>query len=196
MYVVDLGSEIALLILGLLVLATIWWARQVGRGMPFRPVVLGVLSIGYFLLFLLFETGDWLALDDVAPFDLALLLLAGAGAYYWSLRTTRILHLQGGRQGYRGSPVLVLLWLLLLLLEVYVQQVILGHVTVFHLVVIRGLPSPTSVDPTSISHPYRVVIATVDALFALGTGLALGNNAGLFTIFGHAGWKRRAASRA
>jgi hypothetical protein len=158
-------------------------------------VLLAVLSLVYFLLFVVVETGNWLAIDDLAPIAVGLLLLAGVASYYFSVRTTRLLYSPQGELGYRGSPVLVVVWLVLLLLEIFVQQVILGHITVLDIVVIRGLPSPTPVDPTSISHPYRVVLATVDALFALSTGVALGNNAGLYSRFARRWWRRRSKGR-
>ncbi len=171
----------------MLVVAGFWWAHKVSQGVRFRPLLLGILSVVYVLLFLTVETGSWLGVEQVAPIDLVLLAIALAISYAVSLRSIRILYNARGQTGYRGSPVLVGAWLVLLLLEIYVQQVILGRITIFHLIVIRGLPAPT--DPDSISHPYRVVLAAVDALFALSTGLALGGNAALYTVFTRSRWK-------
>ena len=187
MYSVDVTGSVALVVLGGVIIVGLWWAHKVSEGVRFRPILLGVLSVGYVLLFLTVETGSWLGVEEVAPIDLSLLLLALVLAYLVALRSTRILYNRRGETGYRGSPVLVGVWLVLLLLEIYVQQVILGRITIFHLIVVHGLPSP--VDPESVSHPYRVVLALVDALFALGTGLALGANAALYTVFTRARWR-------
>jgi hypothetical protein len=186
MYWVDVTGALALTVLAVVVVAGIWWAHRVSQGVRFRPVLLGVLSVAYVLLFLTVETGNWLGIEDVAPLDLSLLGIALVVAYVVSLRSTRVLYNARGEIGYRGSPVFVAVWLVLLLLEIYVQQVILGRVTIFHLIVVRGLPSP--VDPASVAHPYRVVLETVDALFALSTGVALGGNAALYTVFSRARW--------
>jgi hypothetical protein len=187
MYSVDVTGTVALAVLGGVVVVGLWWAHKVSQGVRFRPVLLGVLSVAYVLLFLTVETGSWLGVAEVAPIDLSLLVLAFLAAYIVAARSIRILYNARGESGYRGSPVLVGAWLVLLLLEIYVQQAILGRITIFHLIVIHGLPSP--VDPGSVSHPYRVVLASVDALFALSTGVALGGNAALYTVFTRARWK-------
>jgi hypothetical protein len=190
MYEITLTATLALLLLGVVVAATLWWAHAVSQGVKFRPILLGLQSVGYVLLFFAFETGNWLGVDDVAPLDVALLVVTGLIAYLVSLGSTRILRNGQGELGYRESPSLVLVWLLLLLLEVYIQQSILGEVTIFHLVIVQGIPSPTPIDPTTLSDPYRVVVTTVDALFAMGTGIALGDNAALYSVFARARLKR------
>ncbi len=190
MYVVDLNEGIAFLVLSGIVVGALWWAHVVSQGVKFRPVLLGLLSVGYVLFFFSIETGNWLGVDDVAPLDLTLLVVTGVIAYLVSFGSTRVLYNRKGELGYREGPMLMVVWLVLLLLEVFVQQAVLGQVTIFHLVIVRGIPSPTPVDPTAISHPYQVVVTTVDALFAMGTGLELGDNAALYSSFARARLKR------
>jgi|HubBroStandDraft_1064217.scaffolds.fasta_scaffold218828_1 hypothetical protein len=193
MYWVDVTGALALAVVGAVVVVGIWWAYKVSQGVRFRPILLGVLSVAYILFFLAVETGNWLGIADVAPIDLSLLAIALVVSYFVTLETTRILYNHRGETGYRGNPVLVVVWLVLLLLEIYVQQVILGRVTIFHLIVVRGLPAP--VDPGSVAHPYRVVLATVDALFALSTGVTLGGNAALYTLYSRSRWNHARRDR-
>lgn len=189
-YEVDLSGWVAIALLGAIVIGGLWWAYLVSQGVRFRPILLGVLSAGYVLLFFTVETGNWLGVDGVAPFDLGLLAVVGVVAYLISIRSTCVLYNRQGELGYREDPILVIVWLLLLLVEIYVQQSILGEVTVFQFVVVRGIPSPTPVDPSTLSDPVRVVVTTVDALFAMSTGVALGDNAALYSAFARARLKR------
>ncbi len=182
MNVVHLAPLAAFAVLGALVVLYLGWAYLVARGVRFRPVLMGATTALYLVLFFVLETAAALGASWLVVLNLLLVALAADAAFVLTLRSTRVFRDPGGRWAYRGSPTVVIVWLVLLLLEIYVQQILLGHVALLHLVVLRGLPWPLPVNPAGIPRPYRVALAIVDALFALGTGLAAGTNVGTYAV--------------
>ncbi len=196
MDVVDLSAWSALILLGAIVVVYLLWAYAVARGVRFRPVLAGAITAFYLAFFFFLETATTLGPPSLVALNLLLVVIAGGAAFAATVRTTRVLRDPAGRLLYRGSPGIVLTWLVLLLLEIYVQQLLLGYVAILHLVVIRGVPLPVSPGAISVDRPRRVALALVDALFAIGTGLAVGSNVAMYLVFAHARWSRphRAAS--
>jgi hypothetical protein len=160
------------------------WAIVLGRGVPYRPVYVGIVSLFYVLVMCLLLTGDWLGLTGVAPLDL---ILFGSGLVLmaaYSVRTVRVARRADGRMAYRGKPLVVVVWLLIFLLEIYVQVAILGVIQFGPWLSISGFPGSATTPLSSVPHPGQFVLATVDALFALGTGVTVGHNAGVSTAIG------------
>ena len=108
---------IAGLFLLFVLIFAIAWAIVLGRGVPYRPVYVGIASLFYVLVMCLLLTGDWLGLTGVAPLDL---ILFGSGLVLmaaYSVRTVRVARRADGRMAYRGRPLVVVVWLLIFLLE-------------------------------------------------------------------------------
>ena len=183
MDVIELGPVTALVVLACIVVFYLGRAYLVAHGIPFRPVLIGAITASFLFLFFLVETATALGPGWLVVVNLLLLALAAHAAFLVTYRSTQIVRDSHGRWTYHSSRAVVLAWLVLLLLELYVQQAFIGYVTILHFIVLRGGPFPVTTPPTSIDPTGRAALAIVDALFALGTGLAVGRNAGLFLLF-------------
>jgi hypothetical protein len=191
MWTLALPAPLGIVLLGAIVGFGIWWAWSLTSGVRFRPVFLGLATAGYFVLFVLLETGDWLGIGNVAPLDFLLLAIAFAPMYVHTIRKTRVAQGHAGETAYRASPVVAGLWLIIFLLEIYLQVEILGVIQIGNFLTITGFPGIPPTPLTMIPNPYQFVLASVDALFALGTGLTMGYSAGIFTTVGRYRYRLR-----
>jgi hypothetical protein len=194
MYTIVVDPVLALA--GFAVLAVIAgvWAYQLGAGVPFRPVVAALGAAFCLGLFFLVESGSWYGLAATAPLDLVLLVLAGLAGATYAYDASRIVRFPDGRSGYRSRAAIPLAWFLLLSLTVATEVIFLGQVTVLGVLQIQGIPDPASSLGVAVGAPGAFVVALVDALFAVSTGLILGQSSGVHARLAHHRWVRRAAA--
>jgi len=183
MNVIELGPITALAVLACIVVFYLGRAYLVAHGIPFRPVLIGAITASFLFLFFLIETATAFGPGWLVVVNLLLLALAAHVAFLVTYRSTQMVRDHRGRWTYHSSRAVVLAWLFLLLLELYVQQAYIGYVTILHVVVVRGGPFPVTTTSVPSDPTVRAALAIVDALFALGTGLAVGRNAGLYLLF-------------
>jgi hypothetical protein len=186
MNVIELGPATAVAVLAAIVVFYLARAYLVAHGVPFRPVLIGAITVSYLFLFLLIETASAFGPGWLFVVNLLLVVLAAHVAFLVTFRSTRMERDHRGRWAYRSSRAVVLAWLVLLLLELYVQQASIGYIAILHSVVVRGGPFPIASTSVAIGPTARAALAIVDALFAVGTGLAIGRNAGLYLVFARA----------
>lgn len=180
-------------VLGVAILLVVVWTIRLRWGAPFRPAVLGALTAAYFLLFVLVETGGLFDFAALAALDLVLL---GVPLVLMYLHTTRTVVPEETPRGirYRGSPVIALVWLVLLVLELAAEQSVLGSVTIFNVVSVNGFSAPSPPIVAALPEPYRSLLLSLNALFAIGTGVILGYNVGVFSAVLRFRWRRRLES--
>ncbi|MCI4317632.1 MAG: hypothetical protein L3J96_03760 [Thermoplasmata archaeon] len=188
MYIVVVDPLLALAGFAILALLAGYWAHRLAMGVPFRPIIslLGAaLCLGSFCLV---ESGTWLGFADTAPVDLVLLSLAGVAGTAYAYAASRIIRFTDGRTGYRSGAAVPLAWFLLLVLAIITEVACLGQVTVVNTVEIQGIPDPTFGFGASLGATGAIALAVVDALFAVSTGLVLGQASGVHVRFAHRWW--------
>jgi hypothetical protein len=158
------------------------WAVRLRTGVRFRPVWLGFSVLVYLAAFSLFETGRWYGLTTAAPVELLVLFVTLVATAIWTVRTTGVRRHPSGYWEYIASPMLAVMWLAILILEIYVQEALLGHVTVGSIVTITGFPG-SGILPVHQWFPgtATLVLAVLEMLFAVGTGIAVGH---IFGVYG------------
>ncbi|MCI4366744.1 MAG: hypothetical protein L3K08_03215 [Thermoplasmata archaeon] len=178
---IELTVSAPIAVLGLAALAVFAgiWTYRLRHGVPFHPLGEAVLVLGYLALFFLVESGSWTGVASTAPLDLAVLGGAIAVGAVYTFRTSRVLRWPTGQIGYRGRAGIPAAWILLLGLDVLVQVVGLGQVTVLHYLVLQGIPAPGGDLGSGIANPAGMAQQVADGLFAASTGLLIGQSFGV-----------------
>ena len=191
MYAITVTPLIAAIGFALITLYVAVWAYRLETGVAFRPLVACVGSAFYVGLFFLVEGGSWLAFGATAPLDLLLLLVAGVAAAAYSFDAARILRLPDGRAGYRLGAGVPLAWLLVFGITVGAEILFLGRVDLLGIARLQGFPDRIAGLRVGVAAPGSLVLQLVGALFALSTGLVLGQTVGVGSRF----LRRRGAAR-
>ncbi len=191
MFTIVVDPLLALAGFGVAALVAGIWAYQLERGMAFRPGVALLGAATCLAFFFLVESGTWYGLAATAPLDLGLLGLAILIGATYAYDSSRIVRFPDGRQGYRSRPAIPIVWFLLLSLTVATEVVFLGQVTVLDIVRIQGIPDPALAIGASVGEPAALVLGLVDALFAVSTGLVLGQSSGVHARLAHHRWAHR-----
>jgi hypothetical protein len=179
---IELTVPPTLALLGLAVLAAFAaaWAYRLRLGVPFHPFLEAALVAVYLALFYVVESGQWIGGTSTAPLDLALLGGAGALGAVYTFHSSRVLRRSDGQIGYRGRAGIPAGWILLLGLDVLVQVVLVGQVTVLDALVIQGIPAPGGDLASGIANPVQTALLVADGLFAASTGLLIGQTFGVY----------------
>jgi len=174
------AAELALflILLSAVLIFFAWWAWRLRKGIRLQLWVVGLFGLGYVLVFLLVEAEvlhfPWgLVARAAALFDLLLALGAGFPAVRYAARTTQFERSPTGQWTYRGRIAIPVFWLALFLLRYGVELALLGRVYIF-----TPTPSHTVPIPT-----FAVALLTVDALFAISTGVVMGNALGIYSAY-------------
>jgi hypothetical protein len=193
MYVLTVDPLVAVVGFAALALYVAYWAYRLAKGVPFRPVASLVGSALYLGLFFLVEGGSWIGVGATAPLDLFLLGLAGLLGAAYSFDSTRILRYPDGHAGYRTRAAIPVAWVALFTLSIAAEVIFLGQVNFFGVAGIQGIPNPAPAFGVDVAAPASFVLGLVDALFALSTGLLLGQTAGIGSRFLRHRWVARRA---
>ena len=167
-----------LILLSAVLIVFAWWAWKLRTGIRVRLWFVALFGLFYVLVFLLVEAEvlrlPWGVLSRAAGFFDVLLLLAGAlPAYGYAARTTTLERTPAGHWTYRGRVAIPVLWLGLFLLRYGVELALLGRVYLLTPTPTHAVPIPT----------YAAALIIVDALFALSTGVVLGNSLGIYSAY-------------
>ncbi|MCI4348071.1 MAG: hypothetical protein L3J97_05570 [Thermoplasmata archaeon] len=174
------ASELAglLILLSALLIFFAWWSRRLRKGIRVRPRVVALLGVFYLLLFLLVEAEvlrlPWGGVAQGAAFlDLLLLLTGVVPAYRYTTRTTTFERSSSDKWIYRGRLAIPAAWLAIFLLRSGVELALLGQISLF---------TPTRTATVTIP-AFAAALILVDALFALSTGVLIGDYLAIYRAY-------------
>jgi hypothetical protein len=188
MLVLTVGILPVLAGIAILAMFAAWWAHRLETGAPFRPILEMVSIAVYLAIFCLVESGTWFGFGSTAPADLVILGGAGLAAALYTFDGSRIVRLPGGQLGYCSGGAIPMAWLFLLWADLAVQVTLLGHVTILNEITIQGIPDPAASWVGGVGDPVRWAAVGVDALFALSTGLLIGQSIGVYACMARLPW--------
>jgi hypothetical protein len=147
-----------------------WRIVRLRRGVPLRPSLLVLLSLGYIALFVVAERAEWNRFPVVSEaLDFLLLSVGVVFAVRYSLRHTVFKRISERRWVFHASILILLVWFFLFVSRLVLEVALTGHSYIL------GIPSRPS-----LSNGYVALLLSVDSLFAFSTGLLLGGNLGIF----------------
>jgi len=177
------------------ILYVAYWAYRLENGVPFRAwtsIVGSAVCVG---LFVLVEGGSWSSFGVIAALGLVLLGLAVVIAAVYTYDSTRLLRYPNGRVGCRTRPGIPLAWFLLLSLTLASELVLLGSIDLLGVATIQVFPNPLEGLQAGLAVPGAYALGLVNILFALSTGLVLGENVGVWSKYAHGRWVQRSVPR-